>query len=86
MKNSSAESVKVDQKAIGLLAYQLWENAGRPPSQDLHFWLAAENQLRAAAQSVPTIPVKLPPAPAKDAAPAKRPSVTRLPSSRLSRA
>jgi hypothetical protein len=55
------EASKVDDKAIGLLAYQLWEKAGRPSGSDQHFWFEAEKQLRAkAAQPAPTVSVQIP--------------------------
>ena len=58
---SSSEPTKVDEKAIGLLAYQLWEKAGRPSGSDQHFWFEAEKQLRAkAAQPAPTVSVQIP--------------------------
>ena len=58
---SSNEPTKVDEKAIGLLAYQLWEKAGRPTGSDQHFWFEAEKQLRAkAAQPAPTVSVQIP--------------------------
>ena len=27
-------------------AYELWEEGGRPPSQDIEFWLEAERQIK----------------------------------------
>ena len=85
---SSNEPIKVDEKAIGLLAYQLWEKAGRPSGSDQHFWFEAEKQLRAkAAQPVPTVSVQIPSAARpKEAEPAKPESAASVstPSVRLS--
>ena len=44
--------MKTNESKIGLLAYQLWEEAGRPSGRDLEFWLTAEAQLGAASKSV----------------------------------
>ena len=33
--------------AISLLAYQLWDAAGRPENCDQEFWLLAEHELKA---------------------------------------
>jgi hypothetical protein len=48
MNKTIETAVTVNEASIGRLAYQLWENAGRPPGRDLEFWLAAEAQARAA--------------------------------------
>jgi hypothetical protein len=73
MKTSSGEPTKVDENAIGQLAYQLWERAGRPTGSDQHFWFEAEKQLRAkVTQPAPTVSVQIPaPARAKDPEPVK---------------
>jgi hypothetical protein len=85
MKNPSiAESAQLDPKAIGQLAFQLWDKAGRPSGKDLDFWLEAERQLQAAAQPVPVIPMKMPVSPAKEAVAAKPPKAKLTPS-RLAR-
>jgi hypothetical protein len=47
-----------NQAQIGALAYQKWEEAGRPQGRDLDFWLQAESQLRALAQKVTAAPAK----------------------------
>lgn len=39
-----------DQASVSRVAYELWENAGRPAGRDLEFWLAAEAKLRAPQQ------------------------------------
>jgi hypothetical protein len=31
---------------VKVRAYELWEEAGRPPGRDLEFWLEAERQLK----------------------------------------
>ncbi|HEV2392287.1 MAG TPA: DUF2934 domain-containing protein [Verrucomicrobiae bacterium] len=49
MKNTIEQSVKVKESEISVVAYQMWEKAGRPAGRDLQFWLDAEGQLRAAA-------------------------------------
>jgi len=48
MNKTIEKSVAVNEASIGRLAYQLWEKASRPAGRDLEFWLAAEEQLRAA--------------------------------------
>lgn len=49
--NNTIENVgTANQASVSRLAYQLWENAGRPTGRDLEFWLAAEGQLRPAAR------------------------------------
>ena len=50
-------SVTHNEAGVSRLAYQLWENAGRPAGRDLEFWLAAENQLRAARVPVSAVPM-----------------------------
>jgi hypothetical protein len=49
MNKTIETAVTLNEASIGRLAYQLWENAGRPAGRDLEFWLAAEAQARAAA-------------------------------------
>lgn len=34
-----------DHETIRTLAYCLWEDAGRPPGQDVFFWTTAESRL-----------------------------------------
>jgi Protein of unknown function (DUF2934) len=48
MNTNMKNSVTRDEASVSRLAYQLWENAGRPAGRDLEFWLAAEAQLHAA--------------------------------------
>jgi len=83
MNTTIDQSTKLDQAAIGLMAYDLWEKAGRPAGKDQQFWYEAEKQLRAA-QAVPAIPVKLPSAPAKDSSSVRQPKLSRLSSNRRS--
>lgn len=45
MENSLQEKPS-DHEQIARLAYQLWEQGGRPDGCDLKFWLEAELQLR----------------------------------------
>jgi len=49
------QAVAMDEANVSRVAYQLWENAGRPAGRDLEFWLEAETRVRASAQqaSVP---------------------------------
>jgi hypothetical protein len=55
MNKTIEQTVAVDQATVSRLAYQLWENAGRPAARDTEFWLVAEAQVRASANraSVP---------------------------------
>ena len=54
MNTNMESSVKHDEASVSRLAYQLWEDAGRPAGRDLDFWLAAEAKLRApVAKSAP---------------------------------
>jgi hypothetical protein len=48
MNKTIEHTVSTDQESVSRLAYQLWENAGRPASRDLEFWLLAEAQVRTA--------------------------------------
>lgn len=34
------------ENAVRVLAYELWERAGRPKARDAEFWFAAEARLR----------------------------------------
>jgi hypothetical protein len=38
-------------KSPEVIAYQLWEQAGRPEGQAAHFWKKAEEQIRGSCQS-----------------------------------
>jgi len=53
MNKTIEQSVAADQASVSRLAYQLWENAGRPAARDLEFWLAAEAQVSAVANRAP---------------------------------
>jgi DUF2934 family protein len=46
MNMNMEKSVTNNEASVSRLAYQLWENAGRPAGRDLEFWLAAEAQVR----------------------------------------
>ena len=37
---------QTNESNVSRIAYQLWENAGRPVGRDLEFWLAAEAKVR----------------------------------------
>lgn len=93
MNTNIENAAQLDKKEVGLLAYQLWEKAGRPSGKDLDFWLEAEKQLRNAAQPIPTIPIKMPaptPKPQQQQAAAaatptvRRPKLSRFASNRRS--
>ena len=43
MNQNIEKSLKTD---VSRIAYELWENAGRPTGRDLEFWLAAEAKLQ----------------------------------------
>jgi DUF2934 family protein len=57
MKNIVEQVAQVDEAAIGLLAYQLWEQAGHPAGRDQEFWFQAEKRLRAIIQPAAAAPV-----------------------------
>ena len=46
MNQNIEKSLKTDVASVSRLAYELWENAGRPAGRDLEFWLAAEAKLQ----------------------------------------
>jgi hypothetical protein len=54
MNNKIETSGTVNASRIGVVAYQMWEKAGRPAGQDMQFWLDAEAQLRTAAKAALT--------------------------------
>lgn len=56
MTNTIEHSKTVNESEIAVVAYHLWEEAGRPASRDLQFWLDAEAQLRAATKTVTAPP------------------------------
>jgi DUF2934 family protein len=56
MNNTIQNSVKVNESAISLVAYQMWQTAGNPAGHDLQFWLDAEKQLHAVARVAPGKP------------------------------
>ena len=53
MNRTIESSVAVDETHVSRLAYQLWEQSGRPVGRDLEFWLTAEAQVRASAAPSP---------------------------------
>jgi hypothetical protein len=46
MNKTIEQTVTTDETNVCRLAYELWENAGRPSGRDLEFWLAAEAKVR----------------------------------------
>ena len=54
--NATHSPIKVSDAEIGMLAYQMWEEAGHPHGQDQKFWFEAETQLRAIANAAPAMP------------------------------
>ena len=50
MNKTIEKTVKTDESNVSRLAYELWENAGRPAGRDLEFWLTAEAKVRAVRQ------------------------------------
>jgi hypothetical protein len=45
--DSPPKSSSGSEEAVRELAYSKWERAGKPEGDDLRFWLAAENELKA---------------------------------------
>ena len=58
--NTTRNPLKVSDDEIGMLAYQMWEEAGHPQGQDQKFWFEAEAQLRAIANAAPAMPAAKP--------------------------
>ena len=58
--NTTHNPIKVSDTEIGMLAYQMWEEAGHPQGQDQKFWFEAESQLRAIANAAPAMPAEKP--------------------------
>ena len=56
MTNTIKPSKTVNESEIRVVAYQMWEKAGHPASQDMQFWLDAEAQLRAKAKAASVTP------------------------------
>jgi hypothetical protein len=50
MKKTMEQAVAMDEANVSRVAYQLWENAGRPAGRDLEFWLEAEARVRATSE------------------------------------
>ena len=75
MSKTIEQAVTVDSASVSRLAYQLWENAGRPAARELEFWLAAEAQVRAAANRAPASVSR---AEASSAAPVKEHKAPRI--------
>lgn len=67
MNKTIEATMKSDEATVSRLAYELWENAGRPSGRDLEFWLAAEATLRGGRQEIAAAPaVTIAPAPAAE--------------------
>jgi hypothetical protein len=71
MNKTIETAATTEECSVSRVAYQLWENAGRPAGRDLEFWLAAEAQVRAnprpfVASRVVSTPVTPTPAPVKE--------------------
>ena len=47
MNKTIEQTVTTNESNVSRLAYELWENAGRPSGRDMEFWLAAEAKARA---------------------------------------
>jgi Protein of unknown function (DUF2934) len=60
LMNTTHNPIKVSDAEIGMLAYQMWEEAGHPRGQDQKFWFEAETQLRAIANAAPAMPAAKP--------------------------
>jgi hypothetical protein len=58
MNQNIEKSLKTDVASVSRLAYELWENAGRPAGRDLEFWLASEAKLQIAATPSLSSPVE----------------------------
>jgi len=43
----------ITEHEVRILAYELWEKAGKPHGHDRHFWLIAEQTLHAKLLSMP---------------------------------
>ena len=56
MNKTIETTMKSDEATVSRLAYELWENAGRPSGRDLEFWLSAEAQLRGRRHHAPAAP------------------------------
>ena len=63
------KTIEMTVTNVSRLAYELWENAGRPAGRDLEFWLAAEAKVRAVKQPALFAPaVRTPAVPAEEKA------------------
>jgi hypothetical protein len=76
--NKTIEQTGADESYVSRLAYELWENAGRPAGRDLEFWLAAEAKVHATAQRpTASASVEATPAVAAQQKPGKAPRAAR---------
>jgi hypothetical protein len=74
--NKTIAQTLSDESNVSRVAYQLWEDAGRPVGRDLEFWLAAEAKVRAATAqpAAPVVEEVTPAAPQQKGGKAARPS------------
>jgi hypothetical protein len=66
MNKTIEKTTKSDEANVSRVAYELWENAGRPAGRDLEFWLSAEAKLRSGCQQIagaPAVTISAAPAP-----------------------
>ncbi len=85
MKDQIVSETTISREQIALMAYEVWEKAGRPHGRDWEFWFEAEQQLqkslKKAAAPPPVKPVLATPAPRETTvAPVARLEPARLPS------
>ena len=56
MKDQVVSETTVSREQIALMAYEVWNKAGRPQGRDWEFWFEAERQLRETAKQAPVTP------------------------------
>ena len=68
MNKQVVSETSISRDQIALMAYEVWNKAGRPQGRDWEFWFEAERQLLASTKPASTAPaattVKASPAPA----------------------
>ena len=47
MKDQTVSETTISRDQVALMAYEVWDKAGRPQGRDWEFWFAAERQLLA---------------------------------------
>ena len=55
MNKTTTNTTTTEEANVSRVAYQLWEDAGRPSGRDLEFWLTAEAKVRAASSEAPLV-------------------------------